>query len=80
LIIQQRVKYDWQFIFLGANIDALAVGSQIGVPTSSAMTYSPAARAVESAWASSSEAVSRARRRSPLGFTDEERDQAIRGR
>jgi hypothetical protein len=80
LITQQRQKYDWQFIFLGANIDALAVGSQIGVPTSSAMTFSPVPDAVESAWASSSEVVSQVRRRRPRGFTGEERDQAMRAR
>lgn len=31
LVTQQREKYNWQFAFLGANIDSFAVGKAVGV-------------------------------------------------
>lgn len=39
LITQQREQYNWSFMFLGANIDAVEVGDRIGVLKKSAMTY-----------------------------------------
>ncbi len=80
LITQQREQYDWKFIFLGANIDAVEVGGRIGVPQASAMTYSPAPAAVASSWASAGDAVSRGRARRVMDFSDEDRRQARSGR
>jgi len=37
----QEEKYNWSFIFLGASIDAEAVGEGIGMRTSNAMNYRP---------------------------------------
>lgn len=39
LITQQREVYNWHFIFLGANIDAVAVGADMGIPMATAMTF-----------------------------------------
>lgn len=39
LITQQREIYCWEFIFLGANIDAVRVGRRMGVDAKFAMTY-----------------------------------------
>lgn len=39
LITQQREQYNWSFMFLGANIDAVEVGNLIGVPNATALTY-----------------------------------------
>ncbi|MGV1089291.1 MAG: vWA domain-containing protein [Mycobacterium sp.] len=39
LITQQRDVYGWEFIFLGANIDAVAVGRRMGVDADSALTF-----------------------------------------
>jgi hypothetical protein len=39
LINQQREQYNWSFMFLGANIDAVKVGESIGVPYATSMTY-----------------------------------------
>jgi len=36
LITQQREQYNWKLIFLGANIDAVDIGRQIGVPQAAA--------------------------------------------
>lgn len=35
----QQSKYNWQFLFLGANIDAFAVGGSYGIPTSGCMNF-----------------------------------------
>ena len=39
LIIQQREVYGWEFIFLGADIDAVEVGERMGMDPRYAMTY-----------------------------------------
>lgn len=38
-ITHQREKYNWQFVFLGANQDAIAEAVKYGVPASSSMTF-----------------------------------------
>mgnify|MGYP006188410855 CR=1 FL=1 len=39
IITEQREKYNWEFVFLGANQDAVLVGGNMGIPSRSAMTY-----------------------------------------
>jgi uncharacterized protein YegL len=39
-ITHQRSKYAWEFIFLGANQDAYAVGTSLGVHASNTVSYS----------------------------------------
>lgn len=39
LITHQREKYSWDFVFLGANIDAFSVASTIGIPGSTTLRY-----------------------------------------
>ena len=39
LVTERTDKDDWQFIYLGAGQDALAVGASLGVPISSSMSY-----------------------------------------
>lgn len=43
MISEQRDRYAWQFIFLGANQDAIATAAQLGVAAAQAMTFSPTA-------------------------------------
>jgi hypothetical protein len=40
MIKHQREVYSWEFLFLGANQDAIQAGSAIGIPTSNAATFS----------------------------------------
>lgn len=42
MIQEQSERYAWQFVFLGANQDALAEGAKIGVAAANAMTYDAA--------------------------------------
>lgn len=76
LITQQREKYSWQFIFLGANIDAEQVGARMGVPRASSMTYDVQLTGV--AMESTARAMSAARASVPMAFTDEERKRSRR--
>jgi len=39
LIRQQREVYSWQFVFLGANQDAIATAAQMGISAAQAMTF-----------------------------------------
>jgi iron-sulfur cluster assembly accessory protein len=39
LITQQREVYNWEFIFLGADIDAVEVGARMGMDRGNAMTF-----------------------------------------
>lgn len=39
LITQQRDVYGWEFIFLGANIDAVEVGMRMGVDAGDSLTF-----------------------------------------
>lgn len=40
MIERQTTEYGWQFLFMGADQDAIEVGASIGVPKAHAMTYS----------------------------------------
>lgn len=42
LIKRQENEWNWKFTFLGANIDAVAVGAQFGFSVESSLTYSTA--------------------------------------
>lgn len=79
LITQQREQYNWKFIFLGANIDAIDVGSRIGVPKGTSLTYSADSISVRSTWESTGRAVSGGRFGGGMDFNDEERHQASGG-
>ena len=39
MVERQKEKYHWEFIFLGANIDAVEVAGRFGVDKSRAVTY-----------------------------------------
>lgn len=41
MIEEQKTKYGWEFIFLGANIDAVETASHYGVSADRAMNYVP---------------------------------------
>ncbi|WP_369690990.1 hypothetical protein [Robertmurraya korlensis] len=39
MITHQKEKYGWDFIFLGANIDAISTGAQFGISEDFAVDY-----------------------------------------
>lgn len=59
LIEQQRADWNWEFMFLGANIDAVKVGASMGVPMASSIQYnSRSDHGTHAVYAAASNAVS----------------------
>lgn len=76
LIEQQRDVYQWEFVFLGANMDAVTVAQDYGIPMASAMTYAASAGGVQHMSNSVSGYVSSLRSTGAAAFTDKDRDEA----
>lgn len=52
MIALQRDSYNWQFLFLGANQDAISAGQDIGVAASSSLSYAANSAGVRAAYSS----------------------------
>jgi hypothetical protein len=50
MIAHQRDKYGWQFVFLGANQDAIMSAAQFGIPPGSALSYGATANGTMAAF------------------------------
>jgi hypothetical protein len=75
MIAMQRTAYGWEFIFIGADIDAFAEAGGMGVTRGSTMTTNSANIGV--AYAATSDAITRSRAGGQsVSYTDEERKQA----
>jgi hypothetical protein len=77
VIARQERDYAWDFVFLGANMDAVEIGAKLGFAPDKSLTYATDGDAVASAWAATSSYVGRrnaAPAASPVaGFSDAER-------
>lgn len=85
LIAQQETVYGWDFVFLGANMDAVDVGADIGFAPGKSLTYDADGDGVAGAW--NAVATYSARKRSrgaapaaSIGFDDAERSRAHKRR
>lgn len=81
MISHQRERYSWQFLFMGANQDAIKNAATIGIHASNAALYSATALGTENAFALTS-GVLRSYRAAGQGasltaFTDEDRASAV---
>ncbi|MVA74481.1 VWA domain-containing protein [Auraticoccus sp. F435] len=87
LISQQEEVYDWTFLYMGANQDAIEVGEELGVDPRRSMTYTAAGTGA--ALGATAAMVSRMREaragglparqvREDTGYTQSDRDQAGR--
>lgn len=45
-ITHQKEKYSWEFVFLGANIDAISVANDIGINPNASITYAANSRGI----------------------------------
>ncbi len=54
MIDHQRTKYSWEFVFLGANQDAIKVASNLGMSTANAINYAANTTGVKAAFAGTS--------------------------
>jgi hypothetical protein len=41
MVKHQTEVYQWEFVYLGANQDAIAVGQALGIPTANNLNYEP---------------------------------------
>ena len=75
LIGRQEDKYQWEFTFLGANMDAVSVGATMGFKADKSLTYNTTKTGETSAVLSA--AVTRTRSGLYSGYTDAERDSVV---
>ena len=83
-IKRQQDEYSWEFIFLGANMDAVEVGRSMGFAADRSMTFAPSAAGVGHSYRANSRLISRVRS-APAGarvegFSDADREAAQGGR
>ena len=77
MIEHQQEKYSWMFMFLGANMDAVAEASTLGINSNYSRTYSNTGRGVESVYTSVAMSMSAMRASSAVYKTEEERTKAV---
>lgn len=73
MVKHQEEKYDWAFIYLGANVDAFHAAAQLGIKGNMAVAFLANAIGTRSAYAASSEAVSSYRSGGKSGLVDDEK-------
>lgn len=62
MVERQKEKYGWEFLFLGANIDAIAEAGRFGIAPEKAVNYQCDAEGTAVNYRVLSEAVSRVRK------------------
>lgn len=79
LIQDQESTYSWEFIFLGANIDAVSVGGSYGIKAGNAITYGATKHGVDAVFKSSARSAAAycSGDVSGAAFTNEERALAL---
>lgn len=78
MISHQQKQYNWQFVFLGANQDAIATGSSIGIATANAMTYAANSAGTSAAFCSTGQNVRKFRSSGlsgSLNYSGDQRDE-----
>ena len=73
MIRLQKEEYGWEFLFLGANIDAVGTARQFGIGADRAVRYQPDAAGTRLNYEVLSDAVSAVRCDAPLGAAWKER-------
>lgn len=58
MIREQRDKWNWEFVFLGANQDAISTAASLGIGAKSSMTYAANAQGTSAAFAATSRNLS----------------------
>jgi hypothetical protein len=78
LIAQQEREYSWEFLFLGADMDAVSVGGRMGFAADRSLTWDSSAGGVAGAYVAAAGYATRSRATpgSAAAFTAEERARA----
>lgn len=86
LITQQQDVWKWNFLFLGANMDAVAIGTEMGFSPKQSITYAAAPQGVSGVFRAASAYSARLQAPAPAGapppdpgFTEAERRQSNPG-
>ena len=82
LIAHEQEKYGWEFIFLGANIDAVESAGSIGIRPDRSANFMPDARGLKLSFAAAGDVMRSVQRReevSPCWSGDVDADYADRG-
>lgn len=75
MITHQKDVYKWEFVFLGANQDAIATARKLGIGASHSMTYVANAGGIQYSYTSLSTNLCAVRNgTSTMAFTDEDRN------
>jgi len=78
LVEQQREQWKWQFVFMGANMDAVQVAGSMGMSRGSSITFDAnKPQAVMDSYAVASAGISNMRSGLAVDFTEEERARAM---
>jgi hypothetical protein len=88
MINHQRDAYQWMFVYLGANQDAIATGRSMGFARGQTMTYAATSHGTQSAYSATSDLITGTRMKVNSGmssgeavlstaFTDKDRDAAV---
>ena len=79
MISHQRNQYKWEFVFLGANQDAIQEASAIGISGLNAMTYSHNAGGVKAAFTATSSNLTsmRSGTMDTMNYSAEQRKEAV---
>jgi hypothetical protein len=77
LVLLQKNQYNWDFVFLGANQDAVMTGEGLGFDRGSSMSFDPSAGGVDSLRFAQSRYTSDLRRKQKRSFMMEERLAAL---
>jgi hypothetical protein len=79
LVTRQQEKYQWQFSYVGANVDAFAEAGAMGIPAVNTMNYTASRVGTQSTYAAASAASARfaTGQSCDTRFTDEERKKAV---
>lgn len=81
MIQHQTEKYSWQFMYIGANQDAIQVGNALGISAGSSMSYAASTVGTQNTWKGLSRSVTSRKRGESLAkcsFTDDEREDAAK--
>ena len=77
LIRHQTDVYKWDFIFLGANQDAIQTAAQMAIPAAQALTYRPGSAGTANVFAAAASYVRSSRIGSLAAFSPKDREAAL---
>ena len=66
MIERQKARYGWEFLFIGANIDAVETAAQYGIDRDRAVNYNADGQGTQILYESVSKAVCNVRSSAPL--------------